>query len=82
MGRPRVCRLVRPFTSSCRDVIFAGRPQGACVLAKSVRPERLKLNLDAVSLAMTPAQEQALDALHRDYRFGLGWLPGHFLPTT
>ena len=54
----------------CRD--------GACVLAKSVREERLAENLRAQELTLDAQSLEALTALDKGYRFGLGWAIGQF----
>ena len=56
--------------------------KGACVLTKSVNVDRLKSNLESSQITMTEEQELRLDSLNRNYRFGLGWLKGHYFPES
>ncbi len=56
--------------------------KGLVVIPKSVNAERLRQNLDVFDFELNDEQVKALDALHRNYRFGLGWMPGHYLPTA
>ena len=55
-----------------------GMRDGACVLAKSVSPERIAENLAAASVELPRDALDRITALDRNYRYGLGWLVGHF----
>jgi diketogulonate reductase-like aldo/keto reductase len=45
-----------------------------------VNSERIKANLAVFDFELSADQVARLDALNRDYRFGLGWMRGHFFP--
>jgi len=53
--------------------------KGVTVIPKSVRESRIEENSQIFDFELSSEQMQALDSLNRSYRFGLGWLPGHFL---
>eukprot|EP00300_Choanocystis_sp_HF-7_P030530 c39386_g1_i1.p1 GENE.c39386_g1_i1~~c39386_g1_i1.p1 ORF type:complete len:342 (+),score=56.17 c39386_g1_i1:28-1026(+) len=54
---------------------------GAVTIPKSVNPGRIAENLASRTIApLSSADIAALDALDRGFRFGMGWMPGHFLP--
>eukprot|EP01094_Clydonella_sp_ATCC50884_P003236 TRINITY_DN12497_c0_g1_i1.p1 TRINITY_DN12497_c0_g1~~TRINITY_DN12497_c0_g1_i1.p1 ORF type:complete len:206 (+),score=51.67 TRINITY_DN12497_c0_g1_i1:334-951(+) len=57
-----------------------GIQHGMAVIPKSVTPSRIKENIDVFSWSLSNEQMERLNALHSGHRFGLGWMPGHFLP--
>ncbi len=54
--------------------------KGVVVIPKSVNEERIRANLAVFDFELSADQVARLDGLHRDHRFGLPWMPGHFSP--
>lgn len=64
--------------SAAQALLSWGMRDGACVLAKSVREERIIENLKSVDIKLDAPLLDRLTHLDRNYRLGLGWMRGHF----
>ncbi len=51
------------------------------VIPKSVNKKRLKENIRVFDFVLSEAHMAEIESMNCNYRFGLGWLPGHYLPT-
>jgi len=56
--------------------------KGVSVIPKSTNPTRIAENADVFDFELTADDMAQVDGLNANYRFGLGWLPGHFIPIT
>lgn len=68
--------------TSCQVLIRWVLQKGANVIPKSVSKERIEQNAQVFDFALNDDQMNRLDALSlkSPFRFGLGWLPGQYLP--
>ena len=64
--------------SAAQALLCWGMRDGACVLAKSVREDRIEENLRSQDIKLDASLLARLTKLDRGYRFGLGWMKGHF----
>jgi len=66
--------------SPAQVLVRWGVQRGASVIPKSTNAKRIAENGDVFDFKLSDAQMKALNALNLNYRFGMGWMPGHFIP--
>ena len=79
LENPAVLEVARRHGKSAAQVLIRFSLQSGFVcIPKSSRPARVAENFDVLDFELTERDMQLLEILDRDFRYGIGYAPGHY----